>query len=452
MPAAVCESLSYCLSIDGFNSVPVLDPAIVSRGSLGVLRDREFLALSGTAFARAQAYSTIAIALALYADAFETTGTVEGLFATAFALAQLVIVLPLGRYVDTHNAKRVLLAGLGLNALVFVGFSQVSSVTDVILMRVLQGVGASVLWITGSAVVGEISPDGEQGQWLGTYNQVGAFSSLAGDLVGGFLLAVYGFGVAYAALTAVTVGATLLLLASLRDDPGGRTDPESATGIETLGALLDRTAIRALVVFRFGLSFGKMAVILFLPIYAGTRFGMNAFLIGGILAGGKVTKGLTQGFVGGYTDRVGRKHYFVFVGAVVYALGALTIPLAEYAPLVFPRVTVAGYTIVPAFFVLFCAYGICGVADSIRLPASMALFVEEGEQFEAVGASMSLRSIAWKVGQITGPVTVGAVWDATGVLTAFGMAAGLIVAASLAFAGLYGAGPTPTGAVRSVGD
>jgi MFS family permease len=53
----------------------------------------------------------------------------------------------------------------------------------VILVRVLQGFGASVLWVTGSTVVGEISPDGGRGQWLGTYNQVGAFSSLAGDTV-----------------------------------------------------------------------------------------------------------------------------------------------------------------------------------------------------------------------------------------------------------------------------
>jgi len=424
----------------------------VPSGSLAVLRDREFLALSGTAFARAQAYSTIAIALALYADAFNTTSTVEGLFATVFALAQLVIVLPLGRYVDTHNAKRVLAVGLGVNVLVFVGFSQVSSVTDVILVRLLQGVGASILWITGSAVVGEISPEGEQGQWLGTYNQVGAFSSLAGDLLGGFLLAVYGFGAAYAALTAVTVGATLLLLVSLRDDPGGQADPDAATGTETLGHLLGRTAVRALVVFRFGLSFGKMAVVLFLPIYAGTRFGMNAFLIGGILAGGKATKGLTQGIVGGYIDRVGRKHYFVFVGAVLYALGAVTIPLSEYAALVFPAVTVAGYTLAPAFFVLFSAYGICGVADSIRLPASMALFVEEGEQFEAVAASMSLRSIAWKVGQVVGPITVGAIWDATDVMTAFGIAAALILVAALVFALLYSVDPPPTGFPPAAGD
>ena len=88
--------------------------------SLRVLKDPEFVAMSGTAFARAQAYSTVAIALALYADIFNTTSTVEGLFGTAFAVVQLLIVLPLGRMIDTGNAKRWLLAGLGLNVLVFV--------------------------------------------------------------------------------------------------------------------------------------------------------------------------------------------------------------------------------------------------------------------------------------------------------------------------------------------
>jgi MFS family permease len=412
-----------------------------------VLRDREFLALGGTAFARAQAYSTVAIALALYADGFGSTSTAEGLFGTVFALAQLVIGLPLDRYVDTHNAKRVLLAGLGLNVLVFVGFSAVSSVTDVILVRIAQGVGSSLVWITGSTAVGEISPDGERGQWLGTYNQVGAFSSLAGDLVGGYMLAVYDFTVAYAVLSAVTICATVLLLVWLRDNPGGRTDPERATGVETLRRLLGRTAIRALVVFRFGLSFGKMAVLLFLPIYARTGFGMSPFLIGGILAGGKATKALTQGFVGGYTDRVGNRHYFVFAVAVLYALGALVIPLAEVAASVLPSVTVAGFTLLPAFFVLFAAFRICGIADSLRLPASMALFVEEGEQFDAVAASMSLRSIAWKVRQVAGPITVGAIWDATGVATAFGTAAGLILLASVVFAFLYAVDPELSPAV-----
>jgi hypothetical protein len=69
----------------------------------------------------------------------------------------------------------------------------------------------------------------------------------------------------------------------------------------------------------------------------------------------------------------------------------------------------------------------------------MALFVEEGEPFDAVAGAMSLRSVAWKVGQVVGPVTVGVIWDATGVLVAFALAAGFIVASTGVFLLLYDA-------------
>jgi DHA1 family multidrug resistance protein-like MFS transporter len=430
----------------------------VSGGSLSLLRNREFLALSGTAFARSQAYSTILIALALYADQFGTTSSVEGLFGTAIALAQLIIVLPLGRYVDTHNAKRVLVAGLLINILVFIGYSQVGSVTGVILMRVFQGFGASVLWITGSAVVGSVSPDGERGQWLGTYNQVGAFSSLAGDIFGGILLTVYGFQETFTVLSAITVVATVLALLFIRDNPGGKKDSAEATGRETFRNLLNRTAIRALVVFRIGLSFGKMSIIIFVPIYARTAFGMTPVLVGGILAGGKLTKALTQGIVGSYTDRVGHKHHFIIAGAFIYALGTAMVPLAAYADIVaaplsitpaafipfsLPSALSGTVTLVPAFFVLFAAYSVCGIADSLRLPASMALFVEEGEHFDAVAGSLSLRSIAWKVGQVVGPAIVGVIWDVTSVSVAFLTAAGFILVATITFTAMYHTEPAP---------
>jgi DHA1 family multidrug resistance protein-like MFS transporter len=429
----------------------------VSRGSLSLLRDREFLALSGTAFARSQAYSTILIALALYADQFGTTSSVEGLFGTAIALAQLLIVLPLGRYVDTHNAKRVLVAGLLINILVFIGYSQVGSVTGVILMRVFQGFGASILWITGSAVVGSVSPDDERGEWLGTYNQVGAFSSLAGDIFGGILLTVYGFEETFTVLSAITLAATIGAILFIRDNPGRKKDTAEATGVETFRNLLNRSAIRALVVFRIGLSFGKMAVIIFVPIYARTAFGMSPVLVGGILAGGKLTKALTQGIVGRYTDRIGHKHHFIIAGALIYALGTAMVPLAAYADQIVAPVSITlgafafflpsgltgTFTLVPAFLVLFAAYSVCGIADSLRLPASMALFVEEGEHFDAVAGSLSLRSIAWKVGQVIGPAIVGIIWDVTSVEVAFLTATGFILAATLTFAVMYHTEPAP---------
>ena len=402
--------------------------------ALSLLRDREFTALAGTAFARSQAYSTILIALALYADVFETTGFVEGLFGTGFAVVQLLIVLPLGRKVDTGDAKRWLLVGLALNVAVFVGFVFVDSAVHVVLIRILQGVGASILWITGSTVIGHISPDDENGRWLGSYNQIAAISSLAGDALGGYMLYAHGFTWTYAVLSAVTIAAFLLVLAFLRSDPGGGVENDAGGGVETLRALFSLPMVKALVLFRVAFSVGKMAVIIFLPILARTEFGINALVIGWILAGGKLTKSLLQGYVGDLSDRVGRKQYFVLVGALLYGLGTAMIPLSFYFEGAIQPIRIQAFGDVQqlggAFFALFAAYSVLGVADSIRLPASMSLFVEEGEKYDSVASSMSLRSISWKVGQVTGPVGVGLVIDFVSVSAAFYAAAGFIVVAA----------------------
>ncbi|WP_276272674.1 MFS transporter [Haloarcula litorea] len=407
-------------------------------GSLALLRDREFAALAGTAFARAQSYSTILIALALYAELYDTVGVVEGLFGTAFALAQLLVVLPLGRRLDVGDSKRYLLAGFAVNLLVFAGFVFVQNPVHIVLVRVLQGLGASLLWVTGSTVVGEIAPEDRRGQWLGSYNQFGSISSLFGDVVGGYLLYAHGFTLTYAVLSGVTLVAFVLVWLYLRDNPGGRKDPAEAGGVETFRTLLRRPMVRALVLFRFAFSVGKMAVIIFLPIYAKTAFGINAFAIGWIMAGGKLTKALTQGYVGDLTDRVGNRFWFVVVGAALYGLGTALIPLAGYLEGTLPllTLTVAGslYTFTGPFLVLFGAYSVLGVADSIRLPASMSLFVSEGEGHDAVASSLSLRSISWKVGQVAGPVFVGAVKESVSAEVAFLTAAGFIVVATGVFA------------------
>ncbi|MFW5895913.1 MAG: MFS transporter [archaeon] len=409
--------------------------------SIALLRNREFLSLAGTAFARSQAYSTIIIALALYADAFGTTGFIEGMWGTAFAAMQLLIVLPLGRKIDTGDARRWLLGGLLVNVLVFVGYMFVSNSVDVIFVRMLQGIGASILWITGSTVVGQISPDDESGRWLGSYNQVAAFSSLAGDLVGGLLLSMYDplqSRVVYALLALVTMVAFVLVYRELRDDPGGGVDdPEAQSGVDTIKKLLELPMLRSLVLFRLSFSVGKMAVIIFLPILARREFGINAFAIGWILAGGKITKSLLQGYVGDLTDQIGDRAKFVAVGALVYGLGIALIPLSLPAEAVMGRFYLGylghGQELGGGFLVLFLAYAVLGIGDSIRLPASMALFVEEGEKYDSVASAMSLRSISWKIGQTAGPLGVGLIKDFIGTVEAFLTASVFVVFATGVF-------------------
>jgi MFS family permease len=183
-----------------------------------------------------------------------------------------------------------------------------------------------------------------------------------------------------------------------------------------------------------------MAVILFLPILARTEFGITALAIGWILAGGKLTKALTQGYVGDLSDRLGRKPLFVVVGALGYGIGTALIPLSYVAEGQLTPIRFVAFGqqqhLGGAFVALFGAYMVLGVADSIRLPASMALFTEEGEAHDAVASAFSLRSISWKVGQVAGPVLIGVIIDTVSVTVAFYTAAGFIVAASLAFWGL----------------
>jgi DHA1 family multidrug resistance protein-like MFS transporter len=124
------------------------------------------------------------------------------------------------------------------------------------------------------------------------------------------------------------------------------------------------------------------------------------------------------------------------------------VPFAAVADRVLPATTVAfadqSMTLPAAFWALFGAYAILGVADSLRLPASMSLFVEEGERFDAVAASMSLRSIAWKAGQVSGPALVGVLWDLTNAFVAFTAAAGFLLIAAGLFAAMYQVGEPPT--------
>ncbi len=423
---------------------------------MSLLRNREFFALAGTAFARSQAYSTILLALALYTAQYHASGTVQGLFGTAFAFVQLLVVLPLGRKIDTGNAKRYLLAGLLLNVVVFVAFIFVQSAAQVIVVRSVQGLAASMLWITGSTVVGEISPDDSSGRWLGSYNQVAAFSSFAGDLIGGYLLYVYDFTTTYLVLSGVTLVAFVLVYYYLRDNPGGKKDADESTGLETFRALLDRPMIRSLVFFRLAFSFGKMSVIIFLPILAYNQFHIGTFFVGWIMAGGKLTKTVLQGYMGDLTDRIGRKPYFVAAGALLYGLGTALIPVSFFAEGVFHPFHVVLYgkavDLGGAFLVLFIAYGILGIADSLRLPASMALFIEEGERFDSAASSMSLRSISWKIGQVVGPFAIGLTKDYVSTTAAFLVAAAFIVLATGVFVITYRRSTKADVAVPSSGD
>lgn len=358
---------------------------------------------------------------------FMATGIVVGLFGSAYGLSRLIFVLPVGRFIDLGNSKSYLLGGLTMNALVMLAFIFVQSSAHVIGLRFFQGVGAVTIFLAGTAVVGQIAENDDRGLWIGTYKQTKAFSSLAGDLTGGILLSVYGFEVTYLVLFAITTVAVVAVIFFLRDDPGGESDTTESTGLETLRTLLARKTVLVLVIFRLTFSFSKEAVKIFLPIYARTQFGMSALAIAGILASGKLTKALTQGYVGTFSDRVGRLPWFIISGAYLFGVGVVLIPGAQLVSRMVPSVRVTAFestvVIQSAFFALSFAYLVMSFADSVRVPASNTLFVNEGDRVDSMAMSLSLRSFPGHISSVLGPVVIGSLVDLLSYPVAFGVAA-----------------------------
>jgi EmrB/QacA subfamily drug resistance transporter len=105
---------------------------------------------------------------------------------TAYVLAQTIVTPLYGKLGDLYGRKRVLqfaivlfLAGSAL-----CGLSR--NLTQLILFRVIQGLGGGGLVVTTQAVIGDILPPRERGKYQGIFGAVFGASSIAGPLLGGY--------------------------------------------------------------------------------------------------------------------------------------------------------------------------------------------------------------------------------------------------------------------------
>ena len=104
---------------------------------------------------------------------------------SAYLLASTTSVPIYGKLGDLYGRKRLFQFGIALFLVgsVLAGASQ--SMTQIILCRFVQGLGAGGLMVTSQAIIGDILSPRDRGRYIGYLAIVFAFSSVAGPLIGG---------------------------------------------------------------------------------------------------------------------------------------------------------------------------------------------------------------------------------------------------------------------------
>ena len=107
-----------------------------------------------------------------------------------YMIASTVLVLSAGRLSDQFGRKKAFIGGFVLFALASLGAGFAGNGTQLILWRIIQGIGGSFLFANAAAIVTDAFPREQLGLAMGTNTMVAAVGLVIGPVLGGALVAI----------------------------------------------------------------------------------------------------------------------------------------------------------------------------------------------------------------------------------------------------------------------
>jgi len=107
-----------------------------------------------------------------------------------YMIASTVLVLSAGRLSDQFGRKQAYIGGFVLFALASLGAGFAANGTELILWRILQGIGGAFLFANSAAIVTDAFPREQLGLAMGTNTMVAAVGLVIGPVLGGALVAI----------------------------------------------------------------------------------------------------------------------------------------------------------------------------------------------------------------------------------------------------------------------
>jgi EmrB/QacA subfamily drug resistance transporter len=137
--------------------------------------------------------SSINIALPSMGRQFGADAVTLSWVATGYLLAAAVFLVPFGRLADIIGRKKIFVAGITTYSSSTILSALAPSISTLIAFRVIEGMGAAMIFGTGVAILTSVFPPGERGRALGI-NTASTYLGLSlGPVFGGWLTHDFGW-------------------------------------------------------------------------------------------------------------------------------------------------------------------------------------------------------------------------------------------------------------------
>lgn len=350
-----------------------------------------FITLFFSIFVAVTGVGIVVPLLPVYAQNLGATGLGISMIFAAFSISRTFLLPFFGKLSDKHGRKPFLVYGLLFYCVVSLLFLLAESVTGLIVIRFVHGIASAMLMPVAQAYIGDITPRGKEGFYMGVFNLSMFISMSLGPLIGGVLNAHMGLDWAFIAMALM---AFIGFLASLFFLP-----PKSAETARTQNKgdykwriFMKDLQFVGIFFYRFAYASGISIIWCFLPILAHNRFHLESDLTGLLVMTGVFVSGVLNMPMGWVADRKSKKAMIV-CGGIFVASALVWLGRADNVKELFFGV------------VLF------GIGGGISMPALTAMAVDSGKEKAAMGGAMALVTVAHSLGMMLGALAGGLAMD-----------------------------------------
>jgi len=391
--------------------------------ALGPLREHEQLLMISISTVLVMAgQGVIAPVLPLYAEALGVSAAVIGLTLSFFALARLILNVPLGLLSDRYGRRVLLVAGPLVTAAGMYGSGFAGDIGQLLAWRFIAGAG-SAMYMTGAQIyLADISTPENRGRFIGTNQGALLLGTAIGPAIGGVVAEFWGLHAPFHLVGTMALFATVYAYFRIPETKHLIAPPPPATKHEA-GQPAPRRPWMQLLFSRDFMAVAWVTLAIFftrtaarftiMPLMATSRLGMGAGSLGVLFTFMAIVNTVLVVPAAIIADRWGRKAAIVPSG------------LLAAVSLMIIGVSTTTVVFVAGAMVLSAATALAGPA-----PAAYAADISPPH---LRGLGMGMYRSSGDIGFVIGPPLLGAIADATSYGWAMAVNAALLAITALFF-------------------